>query len=53
MYQESREILLDVNEVTVQESHNTQACEGVLKCAEMMFEHGKMVRGEGLKVLEE
>ena len=37
------------NEVIVQASHDT----GVLKCAEIVFEHGKMVKGEGLEVLEE
>ena len=37
----------------MQASHNTGACYGVAKCAEIVFEHGKMVRGEGLKVLEE
>ena len=53
MYQESHESLRDVNEVTVQANHNTGACYGVSKCAEIVFERGKMVRGEGLKVLEE
>ena len=49
VYQESHEILLDVSEVIVHQSHNT----GVSKCAEIVFECGKMVSGEGLKVLEE
>ena len=53
VYQESHELLRDVNEVTVQANHNTGACYGVSKCAEIVFERGKMVRGEGLKVLEE
>ena len=53
VYQKSHEILRDVNEVIVQASHNTGACYGVSKCAEIVFEHGKMVRGERLEVLEE
>ena len=53
VYQESHEILRDVNEVIVQASHDTGACYGISKCAEIVFECGKMVRGEGLEVLEE
>ena len=53
VYQESHKALKDVNEIIVQASHDTGACYGVAKCAEIVFEHGKMVRGEGLKVLEE
>ena len=41
------EILKDVNEI-----HDTGACYGVAKCAEIVFEPGKMVRVEGLQVLE-
>ena len=52
-YQESHETLKDVNEIIVQASHDTGACYGVAKCAEIVFERGKMVRGEGLQVLEE
>ena len=52
-YQENHETLKDVNEIIVQASHNTGACYRVAKCAEIVFEHGKMVRGEGLQVLEE
>ena len=44
MYKESHE---------TQASHDTGTCYGVLKCAEIMFERGKMVRGEALEVLEE
>ena len=51
-YQESHKVFEDVNEIIVQESHDTGACNGVLKCAEKVFEHGKMVRGEGLPVLD-
>ena len=53
VHQESHELLRDVNEVIVQASHDTAACYGVSKCAKVVFEHGKMVRGEGLEVLEE
>ena len=52
-YQEGHETLEDVNEIIVQTSHDTGACCGVTKCAEIIFERGKMVRGEGLQVLEE
>ena len=53
VHQEGHKALKDVNEIIVQESHDTGACYGVAKCAEIVFEHGKMMRGEGLKVLEE
>ena len=46
-------IISTENKIIVQASHDTGACYGVAKCAEIAFEHGKMVRGEGLKVLEE
>ena len=52
-YQESHKFLKDVNEIVVQASHDTGACYGVSKCSEIVFEHGKMVRGEGLPVLDE
>ena len=48
VHQESHEILRDLNEVIVQASHDTGACYGVSKCAEIIFERGKMVRREGL-----
>ena len=53
VYQESHKILRDVNEVIVQASHDNRACYGVSKCAEIVFERGKMVRGERLEILEE
>ena len=49
----NHEILRDVNEVIVQGSHNTSACYGVSKWAEIVFERDKMVKGKGLEVLEE
>ena len=53
VYQKSPNALKIVNETIVQASHNTGACYGVSKCAEIIFQNGKMVRGEGLQVLEE
>ena len=53
MYQESHEILRDLNEVTVEASHDTGGCYGVSKCAEIVLERDKMVRGEALEVPEE
>ena len=53
VYQESHNVLKNVNEIIVQASHSTGACYGVLKCAEIIFERGKMVLGEGPQVLEE
>ena len=52
-YQESHEIIKEVNEIIVQASLDTGSCYGVAKCAETVFERGKMVRGEGLSLLEE
>ena len=51
--QESHIALKNVNEIIVQASHDTGACYGVSKCAEIIFEHGKVVREKGLQVLEE
>ena len=53
VYQESHKALKIVNEIVVQASHDTGACYGVSKCAEIIYQNGKMVRGEGLQVLEE
>ena len=53
VYQESHKALKIVNEIIVQASHDTGACYGVSKCAEIICQNGKMVRGEGLQVLEE
>ena len=53
MYQERHELLRVVNDVIVQASHDKGECYGVSKCAEIVFERGKIVRGEGLEVLEE
>ena len=53
VYQESLNALKNLNEIIVQASRNTGACYGVSKCAGIIFEHGKMVRGEGLQLLEE
>ena len=53
VYQESRKILKDVNKTIVQAIHDTGGCYGVAKCAEIIFEKGKTVKGEGLQVLQE
>ena len=53
VYQESHSALKNVSEIIVQSSHDTGAHYGVSKFAEIIFEYGKMVRGEGLQVLEE
>ena len=53
VYQESHNALKNVSEIIVQASHDTGACYGMSKCAEIIFEHGQMVRGEGLHMLEE
>ena len=53
VYKESYEVLETVNEIIVQASHDTGACYGVSKCAEIIFKNGKMARGEGFQVLEE
>ena len=52
-YQESHEIIKEVNKIIVQASLDTGACYGVAKYTEIVFERGKMVREEGLPVLEE
>ena len=52
-YQESHNVLKNINKIIIQANHNTGACYGVSKCAEIIFEYGKMVRGAGLQALEE
>ena len=53
VYQESHKNLKDVNEVIVQAINDTSACYRATKCAEVVFERRKMVKGEGLQVLNE
>ena len=53
VYQENHKRLEVVNEMIVQGSHDTGACYGVSKCAEIVFKRGKMIKGEGLPVLQE
>ena len=53
VYQENHQKLEIENEMIVQASRDTGACYGVKKCAEVVFRKGKMVKGEGLTVLEE
>ena len=52
-YREHHNSLETVNEIIVKASHDTGACYGVTKCAEVVFEHGKMVKGEVFDVLDE
>ena len=52
-YQENHQRLEIVNEMIVKASMDTGACYGVKKCAEIVFRRGKMIKGEGLTVLEE
>ena len=52
-YQENHKALKDVNDIIVKTSHDTAACYGVSICAEVVFERGRMVKGEGLPVLDE
>ena len=42
VYQENHDRLKAVNEMIVQASHDTGACYSVEKCAEIVFEHGKV-----------
>ena len=53
VHQENHKRLEAVHEMIVQASHDTGACYGVSKCAEIVFERGKMINGEGLPVLQE
>ena len=52
-YQENQQKLEIANEMIVKASMDTRACYGVKKCAEIVFKKGKMIKGEGLTVLEE
>ena len=52
-YQESHNVLRNLNDIIIQAGHNTVACYGMSKCVKIIFEHDKMMRGEGLQVLEE
>ena len=53
LYSNSHENLKVVNETIVNASSDTGALYGVKKCAEVVFKRGKMVKSEGLQVLEE
>ena len=53
IYQQSNQKLKVVNEIIVKASMDTGACYRVKKCAEIVFRKGKMIKGEGLAVLEE
>ena len=51
--QEGQRKLELVREVIVKSIMDTGACYGVKKCAEHVFRKGKMIKREGLAVLEE
>ena len=53
VYQENHARLEVANETIVQASLDTGACYGVKKCPEMVFKRDKMMKGEGLSVIEE
>ena len=53
IYQESHELAVAVNDTIIKASHDTGACYGREKCAEVVFENGIMVKGEGLEILEQ
>ena len=53
IYQENHRKREVVNEIIVKSSMDTGECYGVKKCAEIVFSKGKIIKGEGLAVLEE
>ena len=53
VYQRNHAKLEIANEIIVKASMDTGACYGVKKCAEVIFKDGKMIKGDGLTVLEE
>ena len=53
VYYENHQRLEIANETIVKASMDTGACYGVKKCAEIVFRKGKMVKEQGLFVLEE
>ena len=53
MYQENHQKLEIANETIVKASMDTEVCYEVKKCTEIVFRKGKMVKGEGVPVLEE
>ena len=53
VYQENHHKMEIANETIVKVSMDIGVCYGVKKCAEIVIKEGKMVKGEGLPVLEE
>ena len=53
LYQKNHKRLEVVNEMIVQAGLETGACCGVSECGEIVFERGKMIKGERLPVLQE
>ena len=52
-YQECHELLCAVHEMQVKESKDTGACYGVNKCAEIVFQRGRMVLAEEFEGMQE
>ena len=50
-YQKSHELLSAASKMIFKASYDTGACCGVKKCAGIVFEHAKMVKGDGMEVL--
>ena len=53
VYQKTHKTLKDVNEMIVKAGNDTGACQGVAKRLDIIFERGKMVKGEEFQVLNE
>ena len=53
VYQENYLKLKLVDEIIIQDSHDTGACYGMKKCVEIVYKKGKMVKREGLQVIAE
>ena len=53
IYQELHNLLKEIYVDIVQASLDTRACYGVSKCANIVFERTKMMKGEELQVLHE
>ena len=50
VYHESHKKLEVANEIIVKVGMDIGACYGVKKCVEVIFNNGKMVKGEGLNI---
>lgn len=52
-YQKNHELLSTLNEMIVKASDDTEVCYRMRKYAEMIFEHGKIVKENGMDLGEE